>query len=961
MAAKLTDDILKWTLDIDGQPAMKALNDWEQKTRSVERANKALETEMAKLKARGKENTDEYRALEKQMKTNNATIRQAKARMAELRDELGVTGMTMQQLRSRSKELKAQLDRTVPNSAEWKKLTAQLDAVNKRMQQVGQSSQKSGGIMGKIGGMMPFAGWAAAGAAVVGAIGGVFKKAIEVRTEFSKYEAVLTNTLGSQEAMNAAFGDLKKFAANTPYQLGELTDSYIKLTNSGFQPTMDEMTKMGDLAAAMGKPFDQLTEAIMDAQTGENERLKEFGIKAQKNGDKINYTFKGVTTEVDNNADAIRNYILSLGEMEGVKGGMEAVSQTIGGAISNSKDAMDNLFNTIGTKLEPIIVKVLGWFSTIMTKVSDWISGAGDGFDQLYNWFAEFYNQSLPLRAVFASIELVIVNAFTRAKVAVLEVINYFKAMGNLVKAIYTGNFKDIPGIIKGAFEKGKDIAADGAKKTGEQVKKAWDKTVNGKIELKVAKPNTTNSDAALAAEEKKRLAAEEKKKQDAKKAGEAAKKAADEAAKKALEQLDKQQKAEITAIKKSMVERGAAKEEIDRALELKEFEHLYRRIEMQKKFGQDTTDLESTMADKQLKIAQDLAAQRAEVDKAITEAKKLADKDLADIDKEIEKEMADEAKAAQEKALSDYERYTELKKQFQSQEKTDLETYQSEMAELEEAFRAGGILSAEEYERKKAEIAHNYAMKRMEDEEAVLLKGQEILEGFSSFFSAAKDAELAKAGDNAKEREKIEKKYAKRQAIISAGQAAINGALAITKILKETPDPSGIFTAIRIAMATATTLAQIAAIKSQQFEKGRYPVRGKDDNKLYSASFVGSPKTGVYDKPALGIFSERKPEAVIDGDTTGKLLWKYPHIWNGITTLAAGGVPQFANGRYPVGATNQTGGSQQIAVVQQNDPEMKALLQHLITNGVNTPPINALEVFDKKNSYDKAIRAADY
>ena len=54
------------------------------------------------------------------------------------------------------------------------------------------------------------------------------------------------------------------------------------------------------------------------------------------------------------------------------------------------------------------------------------------------------------------------------------------------------------------------------------------------------------------------------------------------------------------------------------------------------------------------------------------------------------------------------------------------------------------------------------------------------------------------------------------------------------------------------------------------------------------------------------------------------------------------------------VGTTNQTGGGQQIAVVQQNDPEMKALLQHLITNGVNTPPINALEVFDKKTAMTK-------
>ena len=60
---------------------------------------------------------------------------------------------------------------------------------------------------------------------------------------------------------------------------------------------------------------------------------------------------------------------------------MEAVSKTIGGAISNSKDAMDNLFNTIGTKLEPIIVKVLGWFSILpkSKRLTYWIQTSNGG------------------------------------------------------------------------------------------------------------------------------------------------------------------------------------------------------------------------------------------------------------------------------------------------------------------------------------------------------------------------------------------------------------------------------------------------------------------------------------------------------------------------------------------------------------------------------------------------------
>jgi phage tail tape-measure protein len=171
---------------------------------------------------------------------------------------------------------------------------------------------------------------------------------IEVTSKFQKFEAVLTNTLGSKSLAQAALKDIQKFAATTPFQVDELTASFVKLANQGFTPTLAEMRKLGDLAASQGKSFDQLTEAIIDAQTGEFERLKEFGIRASKSGDQVKFTFKGVETQAKFSADAIRSYILSLGDAQGVSGGMEAISKTLGGQISNLKDSFDSLFAAIG-------------------------------------------------------------------------------------------------------------------------------------------------------------------------------------------------------------------------------------------------------------------------------------------------------------------------------------------------------------------------------------------------------------------------------------------------------------------------------------------------------------------------------------------------------------------------------------------------------------------------------------
>ena len=50
-------------------------------------------------------------------------------------------------------------------------------------------------------------------------------------------------------------------------------------------------------------------EAVADAAVGEFERLKEFGIKAKSEGDKVTFLFKGVSTTVGKNAAEIETFL----------------------------------------------------------------------------------------------------------------------------------------------------------------------------------------------------------------------------------------------------------------------------------------------------------------------------------------------------------------------------------------------------------------------------------------------------------------------------------------------------------------------------------------------------------------------------------------------------------------------------------------------------------------------------
>ena len=159
------------------------------------------------------------------------------------------------------------------------------------------------------------------------------KDVVNVTSEFQKFNAVLTNVTGSAEEAAAIMAEIQQFAKVTPFGVAELTNGFVKLANAGFKPTIEQMRNMGDLAASQGKTYDQLIEAILDAQQGQFIRLREFGIRGEKEGDKVSLTFKGIKQTVKFEAGEIRNTILELGKMKGVAGVMDVTSKTIGGQL----------------------------------------------------------------------------------------------------------------------------------------------------------------------------------------------------------------------------------------------------------------------------------------------------------------------------------------------------------------------------------------------------------------------------------------------------------------------------------------------------------------------------------------------------------------------------------------------------------------------------------------------------
>ncbi|WP_312090364.1 hypothetical protein [Chryseobacterium sp.] len=231
-----------------------------------------------------------------------------------------------------------------------------------------------------LGGLGQLAGAGSAVSSLLPQVAGAFSIAavgnqvFEVTKRFEGYTQTLKNAYGSSVKAQGAFDKIQQFAAKTPYGVDELTASFIKLKNRGFDPTTAELTKMGDLTASQGKSMDQYVEALLDAQTGEYERLKEFGIKAKTTGDMVTFSFKGIEKQVKKtDQEAIRNAIISFGELKGVVGGMAGQATTLEGKLSNMGDTWDSVMYNMGKSGKGFMSDMIDLANELLSAFNDLI------------------------------------------------------------------------------------------------------------------------------------------------------------------------------------------------------------------------------------------------------------------------------------------------------------------------------------------------------------------------------------------------------------------------------------------------------------------------------------------------------------------------------------------------------------------------------------------------------------
>lgn len=188
-------------------------------------------------------------------------------------------------------------------------------------------------------------GTAAAGAVTALAVKTGLSEAMDLEGYRLQLETAKKDTQKASEIMKYAI-DL---ANRTPFEGGELVEAASKFEAMGMA-AKQWLPLAGDMAAATNKSFDQATEALIDAQNGELERLKEFGItkaKILEQGEKMFSDVQLVNSKGQIvNQEKFNEALVSLMQ-ERFAGGMEKQAGTIKGLWSTvtgvTKSALANM------------------------------------------------------------------------------------------------------------------------------------------------------------------------------------------------------------------------------------------------------------------------------------------------------------------------------------------------------------------------------------------------------------------------------------------------------------------------------------------------------------------------------------------------------------------------------------------------------------------------------------------
>lgn len=325
--------------------------------------------------------------------------------------------------------------------------------------------------------------------AALGGLYALYSGASDNVKAFEDLRAKLSGVTGDLQSAEKVFWELNALEDQTTKSTTELSEALLYLNKFGIGVTSEDMKNLSAVSIGLNKDLASVTSAIGKAAQGRYQSLKELGIAVEDTGNSLKLSFKGVTTEVEKDTDAIKNYLSNLGKTQ-FSEVLEAKLQTTDAALNRFKNAWGTLQTEI-FRSDGVIGQI---FTNIYNQGTDMVNGLITVFklesvqkvikgavEHIYNFFRIMYEsitgKAITFKTDWAEIWLNILNT-----------VNLAIAKFKLLSASLISGFK----VLAGAFD---DFVYKPIKALMNKIMREWDEWQNnfwkkiGEISTRISSP----------------------------------------------------------------------------------------------------------------------------------------------------------------------------------------------------------------------------------------------------------------------------------------------------------------------------------------------------------------------------------------------------------------------------------------------------------------------------------------
>ena len=231
--------------------------------------------------------------------------------------------------------------------------------------------------------------WKAAIAGIAaGALTGAISKEL-MSTE--KSVASFITATGSLQEARAQFEMLQQAARDTIQPFDALKAVTLDLRKNGIQATAEQLKTFSQIAYGTGQSLETVGKAFTATMQGRYKALQQLGITAKDNGAALLLTYKGITTEVEKNSEALGAYFAKIGEEN--EGVLDYLQGGMTGAVNQLENAWGDFYRSLAESgLGDLIAKMVRTASGALDDLTGWINSNRPYFQEFFSQIGQAFS-----------------------------------------------------------------------------------------------------------------------------------------------------------------------------------------------------------------------------------------------------------------------------------------------------------------------------------------------------------------------------------------------------------------------------------------------------------------------------------------------------------------------------------------------------------------------------------------